>query len=61
MFLNTSGSRTLTFADGGKVEIGFPKDRVSNVFWGQMHHEVSGQTRVKWRSTGTKCGRELEL
>mmetsp|Transcript_38151 Transcript_38151/g.89931 ORF Transcript_38151/g.89931 Transcript_38151/m.89931 type:complete len:438 (+) Transcript_38151:138-1451(+) len=55
MFLNTSGSRTLTFADGGKVEIGFPKDRVSNVFWGQMHHECLGEQLFTDDANGIRC------
>jgi len=55
MFLNTSGQRTLRFEDGGVIEIGFPKDRVSNVFWGTMHHETLGEQLFVDAANGIRC------
>mmetsp|Transcript_25916 Transcript_25916/g.62509 ORF Transcript_25916/g.62509 Transcript_25916/m.62509 type:complete len:438 (+) Transcript_25916:63-1376(+) len=43
MLLKNRGLRVLEFADGGKIDIGFPDDRWGNVFWGEMHHETLGE------------------
>lgn len=46
MFPTSKGNLTLKFKDGTTFDIGLSENKVNNVFWGNMHHELYGSQTV---------------
>lgn len=42
MYIKQRGRRVCAFADGTRIEVGFTMDRMNNVLWGDVVHEVLG-------------------
>lgn len=47
MMVKNTGLRVLEFNDGGRIDIGFPGDRRSGLFWGKKAAFPLNQNRLE--------------
>jgi len=59
MFIKQTGTRICAFNDATQIEMGFTKDRFSNVFWGDPVHEVLGGYSFVDKANNLACRIDL--